>query len=181
MECSNDIVRLIKNKIIKELINDNEIVEALDPISKNEEGWSPIYLKYSKANKQANQSRKIEPQIFDFKKLPDVEEDVQTFILVLVQILSPYINTSTTVNPRLEIWVISHYEHLLMENNTIEANRNDYLAELIKIKFNRKDPTLWADFQLYNDTEDIFDKKHVYRKLEFTCTTFNMDLCQDDD
>ena len=120
---NSSIIESVKNKVIKEFIKDKEIVQAINsptvPID------SPEDL--------------INTHIFDYNQNPNTINTVATFITVQVHI--PYTHGQTAfVKPTLEIWIISHEKHMIVNNiPKVKSNRNDYLSRLIDTKINGKD------------------------------------------
>ena len=166
MANSNAISR-IKNKLIKEMIKDMEIVAAIDsrtvPASKSEQ------LKGT--------------HIFDFHQAPDTIKDVETFITIQVHIPDTYRRTDGTfVNPVLEIWIISHERHMTVDNvPKVIENRNDYISELLDRKFNGRNGFGIGDMTLVSNIEGTYQQDYLYRKMTFRITDLNDSLCDVDD
>lgn len=172
---SSNIVEVLKNRIVKDIINDNEIVKAIDSPYKNNKEWSPLFL----YDNLATSETVFSPHIYTYKRFPDTIEDTITFILVLVNIPRTYDANKIWVQPNVEIWIFSHYNHMRVNNKLVKANRNDYIARLLKQKFNKKNNNIAYDFKLEADTENAYSDKFLYRKLEFKCISLNQSLCEE--
>ena len=120
---NSSIVRKAKNKIIKEFIKNQNIVAAINSseISPSE----PQKLLYK--------------HIFDYHQNPHTLKIVGTFITIQVHIPENFYrdyhgNSTIHVKPTIEIWIISHENHMRVDNiPKVTQNRNDYLAEEIKV------------------------------------------------
>ena len=124
---NSSIIRKAKNKIIKEFIKDPEIVAAI----------------HSSEVKTNEPEKLIYKHIFDYNQNPHTLNIVGTFITIQVHIPQSYHNDYRTsdifVRPNIEIWIISHEQHMKVDNiPKITQNRNDYLSELIDRKINGK-------------------------------------------
>lgn len=172
---SSVIVEQLKNKFILDIISDEDIVDAIDSPDRYTEGWQPIFLKHGLASKNSG----FTPLIYDFKKFPGTIEQVITFLFVLVHIPTMYGETKVALKPSVEVYIISHIDHMIVDDPTVKANRNDHIAKLIKKKFNRN-IGLGYDFSLESEYEDSYNEKFIFRRLTFTCVSFNQDkLCNE--
>ena len=163
---NSSIVKKVKNKVIKELIKDSNIVSAInsDKVSKD----TPEKL--------------INTNIFNYHQNPYTIDTVSTFITIQVHIPDSYIRNRTFVNPQLEIWIISHERHMTVDNiPKITENRNDYLSELIDEKFNGRSDFGFGDMKLVSNIEGAFQTDYLYRKMIFEGTDLNMSMCTDEE
>lgn len=166
---NSSIIRKAKNKIIKEFIKDKDIVEAINS--------SEI---------KSNESEKlIGKHIFDYNQNPHTLNKVETFITIQVHIPEPYYggyhSSAVHVQPRIEIWVISHEKHMVVDNvPKVTQNRNDYLSELIDKKINGKDGLGIGETKLLSNVEGAFQADYLYRKMVFQCLDLNSSLCEDE-
>ena len=167
---NSSIIKKAKNKIIKEFIKDPDIVAAINS--------STI---------KSNESEKlINTHIFNYNQNPHTLNIVGTFITVQVHIPQNYYNdynsSATRVKPTIEIWIISHERHMIVDNvPKITQNRNDYLSELIDKKFNKKTGFGYGETTLLSNVEGAFQSDYLYRKMVFQCIDFNASLCEEDD
>lgn len=167
---NSSIVRQAKNKIIKEFIKDEEIVNAIN--SSEVKSNEPQKLLYT--------------HIFDYNQNPHTLNIVGTFITVQVHIPEDYYsdyhgNSIIHVKPTIEIWIISHEKHMRVNNvPKVTQNRNDYLSEIIDKKINGKRGIGIGKARLISNVEGAFQQDYLFRKLVFECLDFNASLCEDE-
>lgn len=168
---NSSIIRLIKNKIIKEFIKDADIVQAID--SSQIDSLKPEKL--------------INTHIFDYHQNPYTLNTVDTFITIQVHI--PQVTASQVrftnkcfVSPIIEIWIVSHQKHMIVNNvPKITSNRNDYLSELIDKKLNGRSGFGIGKLELTSNIEGNYQADYLYRKLTFQATDLNNSLCEDEE
>lgn len=159
---NSSIIGKAKNKIIREFIKDDAIVKAIG----SSEVKSPEKL--------------IGTHIFDYHQNPNTLNTVGTFITIQVHIPNSYYIASSRawVNPTIEIWIISHWEHMVVDNiDKITENRNDYLSRLIDNKLNGNISLGFGDVELLSNEEGAIQTDYVYRNMLFECTDLNKSLC----
>lgn len=162
---NSSIINKVKNKIIREFIKDEEIVNAIN--SHNIDKKTPEKLLYT--------------HIFDYNQNPNTLEDVMTFITVEVQIPEQYYYSKTYTTPTVEIWIVSHEKHMRVDNiPKITENRNDYLSRLIDEKLNGKSGYGIGELTLRSNTAGSFQMDYVYRKMVFGTKDLNNSLCEDE-
>lgn len=150
-----------KNKIIKEFIKDKDIVAAIG------------------CPEEITSEQLVGTHIFSYHQNPNTINSVQTFITIQVHIPQSYgYKSNVYVNPTIEIWVISHERHMVVDNvPKITENRNDYLARLIDEKLNGRRDFGVGELNLISNVEGSYQKDYVYRTLVFVCTDVNNSLC----
>lgn len=160
---NSSIIGKAKNKIIKEFIKDNDIIQAINSSS----ATSPEKL--------------IGTHIFDYHQNPNTINEVETFITIQVHIpQSLYNNSKIFISPTVEIWIISHEQHMTVKNiPKITENRNDYLSRLIDNKLNGRSDFGIGDMKLVSNVEGSYQQNYVYRKLIFEGSDINDSLCKD--
>ena len=152
-----------KNKIIKEFIKDTEIVQAI--------GSSNI----------TSSEKLVGTHIFNYHQNPNTINTVETFITLQVHIPQPYINNKIFVSPTIEIWIISHEQHMAVDNiPKITDNRNDYLSRLIDNKLNGRSDFGISNLKLLSNIEGSYQRDYVYRKMVFEGSDLNDSLCDDE-
>lgn len=168
---NSSIIRKAKNKIIKDFIKDQDIINAINS-----------------SEVKPNESEKlINRHIFDYNQNPHTLNKVGTFITIQVHIPQSYYNfnynsSPVHIYPTIEIWIISHEKHMVVDNvPKITQNRNDYLSELIDNKINNKDGFGIGKTVLLSNVEGAFQQDYLFRKLVFQCTDLNMSLCDDEE
>ena len=153
---NSSIIRKAKNKIIREFIKDPEIIAAINSDE----------IKFNEPEKL------IGTHIFNYNQNPHTLNKVGTFITIQVHIPQNYYsdyhgNSAIHVKPTIEIWIISHEQHMSVNNvPKITQNRNDYLSELIDNKIN---------------VEGAFQADYLFRKMIFQCLDLNWSFCEDKD
>ena len=165
---NSSIIRKVKNKIIREFIKDQDIVDAIN----------------SKKIKKPEEL--INTHIFDYNQNPHTLNAVETFITIQVHIPYSYYEdyraSDVFVKPNIEIWIISHENHMKVNNiPKITQNRNDYLSELIDNKINGKSGFGIGQTKLLSNVEGSFQQDYLFRKMIIECLDFNWSLCEDDD
>ena len=167
---NSSIIRKAKNKIIKEFIKDPDIVAAIN----------------SGKVKPNEPEKLIYEHIFDYNQNPHTLNDVRTFITIQVHIpqsyYSDYRASDIFVKPTIEIWIISHEEHMKVENvPKVTSNRNDYLSELIDNKINGRSGFGIGQTKLLSNVEGSFQQDYLFRKMIIECQDLNWSLCEDED
>ena len=159
---NSSIINTAKNKIIKEFIKDKNIVQAID---------SPII-------NPKTPEKLVGTHIFNYHQNPNTLNDVNTFITVQVHIPQSFYESTTFIYPTVEIWIISHERHMIVDNiPKVSDNRNDYLSELIDKKLNGKSGFGIGELKLLCNIEGSYQQDYVYRKMVFGGTDLNNSLC----
>lgn len=167
---NSSIVGKAKNKIVKEFIKDPEIIAAIN----------------SSEVKPNEPEKLIGKHIFNYNQNPHTLNIVGTFITIQVHIPQNYYNdyniSVTRIKPTIEIWIISHENHMVVNNvPKITQNRNDYLSELIDSKINGKRGFGIGETVLLSNVEGAFQQDYLFRKMVFQCTDLNWSLCEEDE
>lgn len=161
---NSNFIGAVKKKIIKEFIKDDAIVQAIHAVDIP----SPEKL--------------VGTHIFNYHENPNTINKVMTFITIQVHI--PINNrwaNKTYIQPRIEIWIISHKNHMVVDNvPKITSNRNDYLASLIDKKLNGRSDFGIDKLTLKGNTEGCYQQDYVYRTLVFEGLDLNNTLCDED-
>ena len=161
---NSSIIGIAKNKIIKEFIKDKEIVQAIHSHTIT----SPEQL--------------VNTHIFNYHQNPHTINTVETFITVQVHIPQPFsLTDSTFVKPTVEIWIISHEKHMIVDNiPKVTDNRNDYLSKLIDKKLNGESGFGIGKLKLTSNIEGSYQQNYLYRKMIFECLDLNDSKCMDE-
>ena len=167
---NSSIIRKAKNKIVKEFIKDQDIIDAIN----------------SSEVKPNEPEKLINTHIFNYNQNPHTLNIVGTFITIQVHIPQSYYNdynaSTTRVKPTIEIWIISHEKHMVVDNvPKVTQNRNDYLSELIDNKINGKSGFGIGETTLLSNIEGAFQQDYLFRKMIFQCVDLNASLCKDED
>lgn len=153
-----------KNKIIKEFIKDKNIIAAIN-------------------SSNVTSAEKLKgTHIFDYHQNPLTINTVETFITIQVHIPQPFYRDNAFVKPNIEIWIISHEQHMTVDNvPKITENRNDYLSRLIDNKLNGRSDIGINELTLLSNIEGSYQRDYVYRKMVFEGTDLNDSLCDDEE
>lgn len=168
---NSSIIRKAKNKIVKEFIKDPEIIAAIN----------------SSEVKSNEPEKLIGTHIFNYNQNPHTLNTVGTFITIQVHIPQNFYNdyhgnSAIHVKPTIEIWIISHEQHMVVNNvPKITQNRNDYLSELIDNKINNKSGFGIGETKLISNVEGAFQADYLFRKMVFQCLDLNWSLCEDEE
>lgn len=161
---NSSIVEEMKEKVKKELLNDELILKVLD-------------APYEDASDLINKN------IFTYAQSPDIIVESGTYITIQVHIprkTDPF-EERTWVHPILELWVISHNKHMRMDNiPRVRANRNDFLAQLLDEKFNGSTKFGYGQMWLERNIEGVHpdNNDYLYRQLVFVTSDFNKKMCR---
>lgn len=160
---NSKIISDIKDKIIKELVSDSEIVEIIgDPNIPLDEA-----------------DRLVGTHIFRFNQNPNTIKQATTFITVLVDIVQNYYNKAFVI-ANIEIGIYSHESQMnIREKPWIIDNRNDYLSILIDKKFNGKFLAGYGEMELYENREGSLITDYLYRRMTFNISDINDSFCDD--
>lgn len=160
---NSQIIGKAKNKIIKEFIKDPTILAAIG------------------SERATRPEQYLNTHIFNYNQNPFTLNTVETFITVQVHIPQGFDFNNTFVCPTVEIWIISHEKHMVVDNvPKITDNRNDYISELIDAKLNGQSGFGIGELKLLSNVEGSFQQDYVFRKMIFECRDLNKSLCTDE-
>lgn len=174
---NSSIISRMKDKLITEIINDEELFRAID---------SPNIKSFDNADQL------VGTHIFNYHQNPLTLKEVQTFLTIQVHIPKTYDRNNTWVSPRLEIWIISHQDHMKVDNvPKITANRNDYISQLLDLKFNgrreigvsknaKNNLNMLDKLDLISNIEGALASDYLYRQMIFEVKDLNDSLCDED-
>lgn len=161
---NSSIINVIKNKVVKEFIKDEDIVQAIN------------------ATEITSPEKLIGSHIFSYHQNPNTINLVGTYITLQVHIPQPFYRNDTFVSPTLEIWIISHESNMLVNNiPKVTDNRNDYLSRLIDHKLNGRSDFGIGKLKMLSNIEGSYQRDYLYRKLVFEGTDINNSLCEDEE
>lgn len=173
---NSSIISRMKDKLITEIINDEELFRAID---------SPNIKNFENADKL------VGTHIFNYHQNPLTLKEVQTFLTIQMHIPKTYGTNNTWVAPRLEIWIISHQDHMEVDIPKITANRNDYISQLLDLKFNgrreigvsknaKNNLNLFGKLDLISNVEGALTSDYLYRQMIFEVKDLNDSLCDEE-
>lgn len=147
-------IREWKNKIVSELSQDDEIINALglnDDESPDDLVWKRIF-----------------PHYFVEK----TESEVKTYLLVEIDIPERRTRYGSSdnniwVHPTIVFYVLTHQEDMHMNMVGESGTRMDYLAELIEEKYEGRQDFGVGTLQLKSDTAGSVNTTYRYRQLVF--------------
>lgn len=157
---NSSIITQAKKKIIKEFIKDTDIVQAID------------------SSTVTSAEKLVGTHIFNYHQNPNTINTVETFITIQVHIPEPFFRNDTYIKPTIEIWIISHEQHMVVNNiPKVTDNRNDYLSRLIDKKLNGRSDFCIGDLTLISNIEGSFQQNYLFRKMVFEGTELNNAFC----
>lgn len=157
---NSSIIGEAKNKIIKAFINDDAIIDAIEPVKIN------------------SSEELVNNYIFNFHQNPDTINDVETFITIQVHIPQQHYESRILVDSKVEIYIVSNESHMKVTNvPKVTENRNDYLSRLIDNKLNGKALFGIGKLELEMNVEGAYQKDWLYRQMVFGITDINGSLC----
>lgn len=147
-------IREWKNKIVSELSQDEDIINALG-LNPDE---SPDDLVW----------QRIFPHMF----VPQTEEQVRSYILVEIDIPERRTRYGSSqsdiwVHPTIVFYVLTHQEDMHMDMVGESGTRMDYLAELIEEKYEGRQDFGVGTLQLKSDVAGSINNTYRYRQLVF--------------
>ncbi len=158
-------IRAWKNKILGELSQDDNIIDALGL----NEGESPDDLVWNR--------------LFPHYYIPETQEEVKTYILVEIDIperRSRYGNNDVNiwVYPTIIFYVLTHQEDMHFNMVGESGTRMDYLAELIEEKYQGRDDFGVGVLQLKSDMAGSVNTTYRFRQLVFEAVDLDSGLCE---
>lgn len=158
-------IRQFKNKIMSELSQDEEIVNALglnDDESPDDLVWVRLF-----------------PHMF----VPSTEQIVKTYLLVEIDIperRTRYGSSDSNiwVHPTIVFYVLTHQEDMHMNMVGESGTRMDYLAELIEEKYEGRQDFGVGALQLKSDTAGSVNTTYRFRQLVFEAVDLDSGLCE---
>lgn len=153
-------IRSFKNKIMSELSQDDDIINALGlnpDESEDDLVWNRLYPHYW---------------------IPTTETDVKSYILVEIDIperRSRYGSNDNNiwVHPTIIFYVLVHQEDMRMNMVGESGTRMDYLAELIENKYEGRQDFGVGNLQLKSDTAGSVNTTYRFRQLVFEAVDVN--------
>lgn len=147
-------IREWKNKIVSELSQDDNIINAL--------GLNP----------DEDPDDLVWKRIFPHYYVESVESEVKTYLLVEIDIPERRIrygsnDSNIWVHPTIVFYVLTHQEDMRMNMVGESGTRMDYLAELIEDKYEGRQDFGVGIIQLKSDTAGSINNTYRFRQLVF--------------
>lgn len=144
-----------KIALIRKMINDENIVKLIDAPA--DEVEYPDDLIYSR--------------IFPYNRVPDTEQEVKTYITVMVNATSLPKRNDITRNLSIIVRVYSHKE--LMRVAGASSDRIDLLSGYVDKLINESTDFGIGYATLGSNTEHVLDSTHFFRELVFHTDALN--------
>lgn len=161
---NSSVIQKVKNIIIKELVNDEEFLKALNP------------------PKEVDDDEILGTYLFDYHQNPLTIKDAQTFVTIQVHIPESRYPDKTFYKPILEVWIYSHYTKMKVDNvPKIKCNRNDYISQILDRLINGRTDLGIGKAVLKSNIEGTFQADYLYRVMTFELTDINQSQCGVDD
>lgn len=157
---NSSIVTTMKNKVIREMCKNERLFNAIN---------SSTIINFE------DSFDLIGKHIFRYNQNPNTIEGAISFITVQVHIADTPGKNKVWTRSTLEIWVYSHER--CMKVDKIEDDRTDYISRIIDEMFNNQDRYGYGRLQLVSNTEGVFCKDWLYRKMIFETKDFNDSMC----
>ena len=147
-------IRSWKNKIVSELSQDDEIINALG-LNPDEDPDDLVWYR-----------------IFPHYFIPQTEESVRSYLLVEIDIperRTRYGGSESNiwVHPTIVFYVLTHQEDMHMNMAGESGTRMDYLAELIEDKYEGRQDFGVGTLRLKSDTAGSINNTYRFRQLVF--------------
>lgn len=159
-------IRAFKNKIMAELSQDDDIINALG-LNPDESPDDLVWVRY-----------------YPHDYIPQTEEVVKTYITVEIDIperRSRYGNSESNiwVHPYIVFRVLTHQEDMRLNLIGESGTRMDYLAELIEDKYEGRQDFGVGELQLKSDMAGSVNTTYRYRQLVFEAVDLDDGLCEE--
>ncbi|MFQ9922519.1 MAG: hypothetical protein ACLRVU_03335 [Beduini sp.] len=156
------IISELKQRVLNDLIHDHDVITLIDSPDQEKSNWEPIYLLNTPKTKEMG----FTPHLYTEQQNPNFTNLPITFIIVEISIPNTENITFTWVKPILSITIISHRDHLFLDNDPKwKINRNDALSILIDEKFNSDGS--YNDLHLVSNEPALYEKDFLSRTLIF--------------
>lgn len=158
---NSSIILSMKEKVIQELINDEQIFHAIS---------SPNITDFNDTGKLAG------THIFRYRQHPDAITSPITLLCIQVQVPKEEpVKNSALVSPVLKISIITHISCADMTTSSgTNISRIDYLSRLLDLKFNGREDFGLERLTFRSSTEKCYGKDYLCRELSFTCKDLNL-------
>ena len=158
-------IRSFKNKIMSELSQDENIINALG-LNPDESPDDLVWVR-----------------LFPHEYVPQTEEDVKTYIFVEINIperRSRYGDTDNDfiVRPIILFCVLTHQDDMRLSMVGESGTRMDYLSELIEDKYEGREGFGVGVLKLKSDIAGSVNNTYRFRQLVFDAVDLDDGLCE---
>jgi len=143
-----------KLKIIRHLIQDNELVSLVDERKEFEYADDLIY-----------------ERLFPFGRIPETEQEMKTYVTIMVDVPSIGTRNDVVRDVVLTVRVITHSN--LMRVSGRNGTRIDLLAARVDELLNESFDFGIGYVKLVHNKEFVYDNCHFYRELKFQTVDLN--------
>lgn len=157
---NSEIVSKIKDRIIKDMINNDTLVAAID------------------ATECEEPSDLVNSHIFRYNQNPNTVQTSTTLITIMVHTRSRD-KQERFVTPTIELWIYSTNSHMNVTNIPgITDNRNDYISRIIDDMLNGESKYGgFGELRLAINEEGVLNKDFLYRRMVFSTIDLNDSMC----
>lgn len=161
---NSDCIRIWKNQILSDLQNDDEIIKVLG------------------VHQDEDVDNLVDTRLFPYYYIPDVQEEVKTYIMVEIDIRQNQNRFRSNVSdvysyPTIVFTVMSHQDNMKLNLAGISATRTDYLSELIDKKYNGAQDFGIGKIHLLSNSAGSLNDTYRYRQLVFQALDLNDSFC----
>ena len=154
---NSSCVRGWKNKILSDLQNDDEFLEALGVTEEEKEDL-------------------VYHRLFPHYYIPGTTQTVTTYVALEIDIKS-LSRTLIYSYPIITFTILSHQDDMRLDLPGVSATRIDYLGELLDRRYNGAKGFGIGVLELKTSIAGNLDSKYRYRQLVFKGTDINDSLC----
>lgn len=163
---ANDmIITDFKNKLIEQIQNDDQIIQAL-AINEDEDAEDLAYVR-----------------LFPYYFIVPTQEDAKTYIFVEVALTAVQDRFNALKNDivydkcTVYIYVVAHQTLMRMESAGMSAVRIDYISQLLNKKFNGKRIAGFGTLQRVSNIPRSINDTYRSREMVFEVLDFNKEMC----
>lgn len=165
---NDSIITTLKNKLIEQIQNDKQIINAL-AINKDEDEEDLSYVR-----------------LFPYYFIEPTQEEAKTYIFIEGTIeavrdrFNAYKNEVVYDVCKMYMYVVSHQSVIRMEAAGHSAVRTDHIAELLSQKFNGQHIAGIGTLQRITDLPRNLSDVYRCREIIFEVLDFNKEMCDSD-
>ena len=154
-----------KNSLMKEIFENQTIVDAIDSQSEN-------YVK-------GENDTLIDENIFPYLRIPETQRDADCFVLMEVDVTNVNRHNKIYSDIRITLWVMCHQERMKIRLPQGSATRTDFIGEQLIEMLNGKERYGVSSLELVSSRGIVFNDKWQYREVVFKGFDLNREVCED--
>lgn len=165
---NDSIITTFKNKLIEQIQNDKQIINAL-AINKDEDEEDLSYVR-----------------LFPYYFVVPTQEEAKTYIFIEVALeavrdrFNTYKNEVVYDKCMVYMYVVSHQSVMRMETAGLSAVRIDYISQLLNQKFNGQYIAGIGTLQRITNIPRHLNDVYRCREMTFEVLDFNKEMCDSD-